>query len=1232
MSCTQAIRIKTLSHPVLTGEIVNFVSSVSAIASQLSHNTDGDINVNTFVYHNSATILNVDSIVQMNSAIWALSGSGGGDINVNTFVYNNSSTILNVDSVVQANSAIWALSGLSVETDPIFNTWAAANSASFLTNITGDVRYVNITGDVMTGGLSSPSVSAGTLYIGASTIYFVDNSGSIIEYLNANDVTRFRQLSTFGIAASANWNSAYTTVNINSATWAATDLGDLSIAGDEISSTTKNVHLLANDNGRVELLATDGPNSNYLWAQTDGIGIQNNNPDGHFLWGFNPDGSTSFPDANNGVSSHIDVNGNAFFNIGHFNELTVATGNIINNKSSGLATFGYSNGAVNGVYGGFDGTNITGSYFQLFGKDGGGSGTTPPGGGEFIINSVNGPTQFTLGVYNGSTFDTKFVLNSDGKVGINQNNPEHSLEVRGDIYGALLIGQNQTGNGNALEIHHSSNDVIVAAIDDDGLISGAGGNSNQWNSSYSTVNSNSAAWILSGISVEVDPVFTAWAPISTNYNSVYSTVQGNSSTWINASETDPLFNTWANANSAHYQSTYSTVLANSATWGSGSGVETDPVFVAWKNINEPLYNSAYSTVNVNSSTWVNVPETDPVFTTWANANSAHYQSTYSTVNTNSSTWVNVPETDPVFVAWKNINEPLYNSAYSTLNSNSASWVNVAESDPIFSTWANANSAYYQSTYSTVNVNSAAWANVAETDPVFTTWANTNSANYQSTYSTVLGNSATWINVPETDPVFSTWALANSARYDSGYSTTNSNSALWSDTRTTVLNNSASWTNAAESDPIFNTWAASNSAHYQSTYSTVGTNSANWQNVYTGFQSQSSNNTSVFSTVNANSSTWGTGGGGGGGPIIGSVDNAVLRADIGGSNSQGSSVIIDDFTSSTQNNVTIKVDDGSSANIDVVIQPKGTGAFILGPKPDGTSVGGNARGVGAVDLVLTRSGSTQIASGDSSFAVGQDSVASAPYSVSTGLRNVASGYYSFAGGADCTAQYNGAFAYGVQCHANNYYTIAMGIYAYATGGQVAMGYDVQAVGSGSVAIGTRLVTNGILSFATGESNTTNGTYSVATGYASATRNAGMRSHSCYTPSGRGDMQVVDMPLFAITTNATPTECMGNYSLGERFTIPTDKALTATVTFIGKVVSGGDVFAGKRQITILNNAGTVSLIGAVNTIGVDAATAGALTWGISITADNTNKALNVVVTGQAATTIRWVVNIDGVEVLA
>ena len=133
---------------------------------------------------------------------------------------------------------------------------------------------------------------------------------------------------------------------------------------------------------------------------------------------------------------------------------------------------------------------------------------------------------------------------------------------------------------------------------------------------------------------------------------------------------------------------------------------------------------------------------------------------------------------------------------------------------------------------------------------------------------------------------------------------------------------------------------------------------------------------------------------GAGDVVGpasSTANAVARFYLtGGKTLLNSSIVIDDETASTQQNVAIRNVDPAT-NSSIVITPKGTGAFIVGPKPDGGSTGGGVRGTNAVDLQTARTNLAHIASGVNSFVgAGSQNAATAAQSATIGgVANVAS---------------------------------------------------------------------------------------------------------------------------------------------------------------------------------------------------------------------------------------------------
>ena len=109
-----------------------------------------------------------------------------------------------------------------------------------------------------------------------------------------------------------------------------------------------------------------------------------------------------------------------------------------------------------------------------------------------------------------------------------------------------------------------------------------------------------------------------------------------------------------------------------------------------------------------------------------------------------------------------------------------------------------------------------------------------------------------------------------------------------------------------------------------------------------------------------------------------------------------------------------VTNGTGAdNYGIALTPAGTGA-ISAQVPDLTDVGGNTRGLRAVDFQLLRATNSQVASGASSFiGNGSSNTASGSYAVvAGGLGNVASGPYAWVPGGSygTTRGLDGAGAY------------------------------------------------------------------------------------------------------------------------------------------------------------------------------------------------------------------------------
>jgi len=264
----------------------------------------------------------------------------------------------------------------------------------------------------------------------------------------------------------------------------------------------------------------------------------------------------------------------------------------------------------------------------------------------------------------------------------------------------------------------------------------------------------------------------------------------------------------------------------------------------------------------------------------------------------------------------------------------------------------------------------------------------------------------------------------------------------------------------------------------------------------------------------------------------------------------------------------------TANINLVLTPKGTGAFILGPPPDGTAVGGNARGQYAVDLQVSRGLNTQVASGQYSFVSGFSNIANSRCSVAFGYESVTTGDDACAIGQRCTASGNASMAININSQAT-------------------------------------------------------GAFSFASGLNSVANRVAMRAHASGSFSEIGDAQYVRFVLRNKTVGDTSVELRmwdisGNNSY--RLTIPSGRGLSAIVILKGFKADGSVGARFTRMVDIKNVGGTTSLETTPETYGTDYNPSECI---YTITADNTNKALQLAVTGVAGETWRWVAVVYGVE---
>jgi hypothetical protein len=230
-----------------------------------------------------------------------------------------------------------------------------------------------------------------------------------------------------------------------------------------------------------------------------------------------------------------------------------------------------------------------------------------------------------------------------------------------------------------------------------GVIFVGGGNSNQWNNTFATVQANSATtWNYQGTDLKA---------LSGNWNSTYSTVSLLSSTWSagvsGGGAGDPavnslvisnsgywntayVFSTVFSQNSSIYNGTYTTVAANSALWGMGVvpyGELTSALFTGDGSTNTfnlsstaPFTQSAGYIVSLNGS--LQVPDIDY---------SILYSSGTNRVVTNfvprlgSSLSVITLSNKPIpnqITTLVSVASANWNSVYNTTNSLSGNWNSV----------------------------------------------------------------------------------------------------------------------------------------------------------------------------------------------------------------------------------------------------------------------------------------------------------------------------------------------------------------------------------------------------------------------------------------------------------------------------------------------------------------------------------------------------------------------------
>jgi hypothetical protein len=238
-------------------------------------------------------------------------------------------------------------------------------------------------------------------------------------------------------------------------------------------------------------------------------------------------------------------------------------------------------------------------------------------------------------------------------------------------------------------------------------------------------------------------------------------------------------------------------------------------------------------------------------------------------------------------------------------------------------------------------------------------------------------------------------------------------------------------------------------------------------------------------------------------------------------------------------------------------------------------------------------------------VGANSITGTDSSVYAGKENTNAGVNSAIGGFRNNIIAGGSSA----VIAGGLYNVAQGL-----GATISGGWD-------------NLTTNNVSTIGGGFGNTI--TANLATipggGYAVANK-LGQLAYSSGYLSVAGDSQSSLYVLRASTTSATPTELsLGSGSM-YRMTLGSGAVWSYRILVTAKKASTGDARGWQFNGVIKNIGGATAIVGTPPTTDQDLGNdAGASGWSVAVSADNTNDALIITVTGVASTTISWVATV-------
>ena len=283
------------------------------------------------------------------------------------------------------------------------------------------------------------------------------------------------------------------------------------------------------------------------------------------------------------------------------------------------------------------------------------------------------------------------------------------------------------------------------------------------------------------------------------------------------------------------------------------------------------------------------------------------------------------------------------------------------------------------------------------------------------------------------------------------------------------------------------------------------------------------------------------------------------------------------------------------------QPSATGANAVA-----IGEAAKASGVGAIALgVSTASGTDSFATNIATTSTSYGALNT--HAVAMGNQNKAAGYQSFAAGGYLNA-------------ANNYRSTVLN----GTSNTVNSNY-------GTILGGENNTINSSSNYSIilcGERNEAGQQYTVASGLRAKTSVRGQWAHSAGHFSATGDAQSSKYVLRSDTTDATAevlTSTNSSGGINNQVKVPTDAAVAFHGTVVAKKSNTSTAAAWEIKGLLVNDGGTTTLTNSATTV-----ISNTPSWGMALSADDTNDALAITVTGAASTNIRWVATIHTSEV--